>query len=605
MALLNNKRVIMPTGKRDQEQSSQTPATNEAVQDTAEEEAAREKAAKEKAAKDAAVKKSVQDMYSMLRRAGSPEALIPIVLEVAEKGLKHINKTKAFLKIGGGGVFRAWWSQASIATFQETLIKDPATILRDKHFVDIIKLPNLWTTIGTKSDEVASLMTSLMALPKTDGPAISELVKNFAESFGPNISKETIVHLATLLSLDEKDNDQKKKDALFALFEKATSDTALKFLQPHKQVIGKLAQKYMPAGLDAEKILYLVLTQETFASLKQVVDTKTIESLLVLTSATKQDNEKEEALLYLAEKATSTASLQLLLPYKQILIEQAKNYLPVEMDAEKILNGIMTEEAFTVLNKAVKEYRYHRGNGNKTFGLLKAVAIVMTCPELARVTTHVLWRSLKTKLLNLVPDFIRRIYANDKVNDILSKRGDNKDLNNLCASSFASDPITRNILGSRCFKGLDIPHNLDDLVISGFDFKRATFGMTKDEAQSKGKNANFSFANSVISKSDFKDVTFVGPIIDLSGMQIDSESFNSLLPALQKAKLEGKKIEMDTNIKIKGEVQDIASKMEALDCKGKFTPVESLDKASKEKSSQKPEHNPSKSKPDKEGPSLV
>jgi hypothetical protein len=288
-------------------------------------------------------------------------------------------------------------------------------------------------------------------------------------------------------------------------------------------------------------------------------------------------------------------ALEPLRKHQDVIKAMMAPYIPDGIDFDKVIGNIMKPNALKALKQVYEEYRDSKGH--HILGLLKATKTMLKCPELRELAKHAMWKALKDFVLSLVPNFMRRDYANKRVNEILEARGAkaSKDLSVLCKpASFDVELVTRHTLANRCFKGLNLPHNLNDLTINRFDFTGATLGTSENVAPKVVSESNaevpekhetdkpekvkrealsiveviesalpdkssangFSLENSKVLNSSFKDVKFAGKEVNLSEMTIDAESLDSLLPSLK-----DKTVITDKEITIIGKHKDIEVKL--------------------------------------------
>ncbi len=217
--------------------------------------------------------------------------------------------------------------------------------------------------------------------------------------------------------------------------------------------------------------------------------------------------------------------------------EASKN--KIKLDGNKAVRILENPKTLKTFMEAYEAYKQH--STLKAMG--KGIKAFFQSKDLRSIVYGIVISKIKDRTY---PNFIRRWSVGSKINKIIheakpqvevkpegpdASKPKAPEIVNLAAKlaekSTGTVGIYNSTLHSKTCKGLDFGQlKFDNFEIKGFNFKDASFG---------SKKAGVDFSGSNISKTNFEGCTLRGKNINLSNTTIDFRSFQSLLPALNKA----------------------------------------------------------------------
>jgi hypothetical protein len=536
------------------------------------------------------ISKALDDISKLLTLENGPNTFITIALNFVQGQSATSLKDKAFSygKLVAkalwniGTAHQGLWAKGSVGTFVQALVAYTGLVLQDPTFQEIATMPKVLKEMHDQAKNISGTVAARVPKLAKLKPLIESLVFTGTELMSglQPANLRTMIRLTGMI-IDPDMTEDAKGPATKTLT--ALGSDLLKLKTVQETIINPdLWSKIATSGQELAVVAGLPYTlfplaAELIKEISTVVQTRAdevkaiIEHAAILIDPTIKDQDKMQNLFALCDKAIALAksspeTLKILQKYKGTIASGLSAYMPAGIDALKVVETMIKPEVLAKLEKAYTQY--------KDGSILKAVATAATSLDLLKLAAPAALVFIKASLLNWIPNFMRRYHVKETVNEKLASKADEKDLKTLCQPSILElDPIRRHAFNG-CFKGLKIKHDLDDFVIDGFDFRGASLGI---QAAGPGKFAarelerqgravvspevkeGFSLAKSKISNSNFKGVEFKGSTIDLSGMEIDAASFETLAPSILQAQKKGKAIKVE-KIKITGKETDKAKR---------------------------------------------
>ncbi|NRA73330.1 MAG: hypothetical protein HRU36_01090, partial [Rickettsiales bacterium] len=435
--------------------------------------------------------------------------------------------------------------------------ENPSLLLESSEFQELVTNQELWKNILKLKTKVATRIIKELKFPedkelrKAVIPLAENIVSNATQLFLNKELMQNILQNAAVV-IDPKKSDIEKMNSLTEILQNskdfvaiATSPEVWKLIEHKKSDIAALAVSNLniPEGQQKEMTELFEDLIQTASVISKDQSRELIQNIVnnlsVIIDPKQDEVTKIKQSFELMDQAiqfvdSNKEILESLRKHEKTITKMLAPHMPPGIKPEKVVNDILlNEKTFSALKTAYSQYK---DNKYHALGVIQAITTIVKSSEIRNLATTIVLNGV----VSIMPDFIRRSYINETtIDDILANKDKkSNDLAKLCEeSSINTNFITKYSLNGRCLKGLKINHDLSDLTIKGFNFSGASLGSTDN---------SFSFANSKISKTDFSNVQLEGKQIDISGIEIDGESFVTLIDSLEKCT----EVKIDKPIKI-------------------------------------------------------
>ena len=200
-------------------------------------------------------------------------------------------------------------------------------------------------------------------------------------------------------------------------------------------------------------------------------------------------------------------------------LQQAMEPSKISVDPNMLLDAISNPETMKLLHTAYN----HVHHGHYTSAA--ATVIFYGGKELRAIALSAIWQGIKNTIKEaIIPNFVRRYFANDKIVQILHDAQSIRDKDGICdiGAEFSTQVTTPTNLAEysikfKFFKGYDLSEvNFANCIISDFNLKQAIF------------NERACFVGAIIKNCDFTGIEFRKGM-DFLDAKIDCKSLLTLL----------------------------------------------------------------------------